>query len=268
MFRILRHPSGFQQNRRRCYRQGPLRKALTLRGERGLRLVWLILGLMWVSGVTARGAVTVDEVAQQADRLEDEWAATFYGPDDDRKVPRMRALLRRAEELVSRHPKRAEPLVVEGILLCTLAGVDWGLGSLNLIERSRDRLVKAIDLDPRSMEAAAYLTLGNLYWRLPGWPLSFGDERLARQYLESALKLYPAALDTNYFMGDYLLDQEEYDPALEYLRRADRAPIRPHQRLSDTKIKQQVGAALQAAKERRGSHGSFFSDMVPDFTPR
>ncbi|MFO1418430.1 MAG: hypothetical protein U1E83_07135 [Methylotetracoccus sp.] len=233
-----------------------------------MRLVGLILGLLWALAVSARGPVTLDDVAQQADRLEDEWAATFYGPDDDQKVQRMRALLRRAEELVSRHPKRAEPLIVEGILLCTLAGVDWGLDSLNLIERSRDRLFKAVDLDPRAMDAAAYLTLGNLYWRLPGWPLSFGDERLARQYLESALKLYPAALDTNYFMGDYLLDQEEYEPALEYLRRADRAPIRPYQRLSDAKIKEQVGAALRAARARGGSHASFFSDMVPHFAPR
>jgi tetratricopeptide (TPR) repeat protein len=213
-------------------------------------------------GAAAAGS---SDVAVQADRLEDEWSEVFYNAPDDQKAAKLRDLLRRAAEMSHRFPRRAEPLVIEGIVLCTLAGVDWGLDSLNMIERSRDRLVKAIDIDPMAMDGAAYVTLGNLYWRLPGWPVSFGDNRLARQYLDAALLLYPAALDTNYFMGDFLLDQEEYGPALEYLERADRAPIRPYQRLSDLKIKAQLAAALKAARAQGGSRSSFFSDMVPNF---
>lgn len=225
---------------------------------------WLVT-VMLMFGTPAAALAERSDVQVLADQIDSEWAEAFYNVPEDQKVPRLKELLVRAQKFRERFPKRAEPLILEAILLCSLAGVDWGINSLAQIEQSRDLLIKSIDLDPRAMDAAAYITLGNFYFRLPGWPLSFGDDRQARQYLQSAVALFPDAIDSNYFMGDFLLDQGEYAAALPYLDKAEHAPVRPYQRVSDTKLKEQLPALLKAARNKGDGGGDFFSGLLPAF---
>lgn len=228
----------------------------------------LLLALTVFVSVTAEGIPARSEAQLLTGQLDGEWAEIFYNAPEDDKAPRLKALLSRSEELVQRFPGEAEPLIIQAVILCSLAGVDWGLDSLARLEQSRDLLIHAIDIDPRAMDAAAYITLGNFYYRLPGWPISFGDEEQARRYLESALVLFPSAIDSNYFMGDFLLDQEEYDAALPYLERAERAPVRPYQQVSDQKLKEQLPALLQVARSKGGGRSDFFSKLLPDLDKR
>lgn len=220
----------------------------------------LFLGSTVVTAGPERTELTV--LTHQIDA---DWAEAFYNAPDDQKARRLRDLLVRAGQLRGRFPGHAEPLIMEAIVLCSLAGVDWGFSSLAQIERARDLLIESIDIDPKAMDAAAYITLGNFYFRLPGWPLSFGDDLQAQRYLQSALVLFPEAIDSNYFMGDFLLDQGEYEAALPYLEKAERAPIRSYQRLSDTKLKEQLPALLKTARSKAGGGADFFTKLLPDF---
>jgi tetratricopeptide (TPR) repeat protein len=194
--------------------------------------------------------------------LKDEWAEVFYGLPAKQQGPKLEVFLSRAQQLVQRFPQAAEPLLIEALVLCAQAGSDGGLGALSKVRDARAVLQQAIALDPLAMEASAYVMLGNLYYRLPGWPLSFGDNKLARQYLETALKYFPNEVDTNYFYGDFLLEQGEFDKALTYLERAEKAPIREDERLSDIKLKQELGQALKDARERNGNRANFFSRFL------
>ena len=214
--------------------------------------------LVVVSGVGAEPRV---EEAIQV--LQDEWAEVFYRLPENQQTGRYESLLTRVKAVEQEYPARAEPLILEAIILCTYAAAEWGLDSLTRVRTARELLVKSIDLDPKAMEASAFITLGNLYYRLPGWPISYGDDDLARQYLEAAVKLYPNALDTNYFLGDFWLHEGDYDKALAYLEKANQAPTRASQRLSDSKIKEQLSVALNAARKRDDTHSDFFSDLLP-----
>lgn len=209
--------------------------------------------------------VKADPVVDGVNALYDEWAEAFYRLPSDAQEDKYNDLLPRIRALKGQYPKRAEPLILEAITLCTLAAADWGFSSLSRINEARDLLAKSIDLDPKAMEASAFLTLGNLYYRLPGWPISFGDEDQALQYYELAVRFFPDGLDANYFLGDYWLSEEEYDKALPFLEKADKAPIRPAHLLSDTKLKAEVEKALKAARGRDGSHNDFFTQITPDF---
>ena len=205
---------------------------------------------------------SADELAKT---LNDEWEAIFYTQPADQQAVQFKALLPRIREFKAKFPNRAEPLVIEAVTLCTLVAAEWSFSALGDIENATDLLLKSMELDPNAMEAAAYIALGNLYYRLPGGPLSFGDDDLARQYLESAVKYYPNEVDANYFLGDYWLGEEDYGKALVYLEKADKAKIRKEHILADTRTKAETRNALEAA--RRGDNGrdSFFSDIVPSF---
>jgi tetratricopeptide (TPR) repeat protein len=197
--------------------------------------------------------------------LDDEWAEIFYTLPSDQQAERFKDWLPRVQAFKAQYPGRAEPLVIEAVTLCTLAAADWGFDSLSRINQARQLLEKSIGIDPKAMEGTALISLGNLFYRLPGWPISFGDDDLALEYLQKAYLLYPDGLDSNYFLGDYWLAEENFDKAIFHLEKAQKAPVRPYHQLSDTKVKREVEKALKAAKNHDSSHGDFFSSFLPDF---
>ncbi|MGZ8216862.1 tetratricopeptide repeat protein [Methylomagnum sp.] len=197
--------------------------------------------------------------------LHDEWAVIFYTLPEDQHAAKFKDLLARVHAASEKQPNQADPLILEAIVLCTYAGAEFGLSALRKVEQARTLLEKSIALDPRAMEASAYIALGNLYHRLPGWPISYGDDDIAKPYFEAALKLYPDAIDTNYFYGDFLLSDGEFDQALPYLEKADRAPIRPGTQLSDRRLKEEITKALADARAKNDDRADFFTQFIPSF---
>ncbi|HLF96711.1 MAG TPA: hypothetical protein VI457_06175 [Methylococcaceae bacterium] len=184
--------------------------------------------------------------------LEHDWAHLYYETPHPQQVAEFPYLLERSARLVADYPDRAEPLILRAIVLCTHAGLTWSFSALGKIETARDLLLRAVDLDPAALEGSAYVTLGALYYQVPGWPISFGDDALARRYLETALRHFPEAMDANYFYGDFLAGEGELALAREHLLRAQRAPLRDDMLIADRKMKQDVDIALHQVEEKLG----------------
>lgn len=214
----------------------------------------------------APGVTAAPSVHQLVHSLQDEWADIFYRLPENKQARKLETLLPKVHALIERYPLEAEPLVMEAIVLCSYAAAEFNLGSLSKVKQARDLLLKSITLDPMAMDGSAYVVLGNLYYRLPGWPISYGDDDQARQYFEAAIKLYPESLDTNYFYGDFLMDQGEFGKALYYLEKADKAPVRAQSSLSDLKLKSELKQLLKDARERNTNRDSFFSNLLPSFS--
>lgn len=210
-------------------------------------------------------AAAPDPMRASLQILQDEWARIFYTLPENQQAKRFKALLKQAHAFREQYPERAEPLVFEGIVLCTYAGAEGGFSALSKVKKARKLFQSSLDIDPKALEGSAYIALGNLYHRLPGWPISYGDDDIARQYFEAALKLFPEAIDANYFYGEFLLGEGEHDLALKYLEKASRAPIRPDSRLSDAKLKEEVGKALADAQARKVGRSGFFRGLIPSF---
>lgn len=224
-------------------------------------LVLSLCVLMFLQDAVAETA------AQQAVKgLNDEWSEVFFQLPVDQQGEKLKPMQPRAQMLIERYPDTAEPLVMKALVLCSLAAVEGGLGALSRVAEAKDLIIRSIRLDPFSMEGSAYIILGNLYYRLPGWPISFGDDELARVNLETAIRLYPAALDSNFYYGDFLLEQGEFGKALIYLERADKAPIRPESRLSDLKLKDELRQSLKDAREKNTDRSNFFSQLLTRMT--
>jgi tetratricopeptide (TPR) repeat protein len=232
------------------------------------RLIFLALILAELFGAYGHARDSREDSRLAVQQLKDQWAEVFYRMPPKEQGPKLAGFLTQARELVRRYPQAAEPLLMEALVLCSQAGSDGGLGALGKVRQAREALNRAIAIDPLAMEGSAYVMLGNLYYRLPGWPLSFGDNKLARQYLETALRHFPDNLDTNFFLGDFLLEQGEFDKALMYLEKAEKAPVSEDARLSDLKLKQELGQALKDAREKNTARASFFSRFLASLKHR
>lgn len=185
-------------------------------------------------------------------QLRQAWDHANYELTGDPKEKALETVARQAKQLVEKHPGQAEPLAWQGIALGTWAGAKGGLGALSLAKQARDALLKAEKINPTVFDGSIYTTLGSLYYRVPGWPIGFGDNDKARNFFQHALQLNPNGLDTNYFYGDFLLEQGKYEQAVKVLKHALAAPPRPNRTVADNGRRKQVRMALQKALQHAG----------------
>ncbi len=114
--------------------------------------------------------------------------------------------------------------------------------------RPRRCTSSAIQIDGKALDGSAYNSLGVLYYKVPGWPLGFGDKDKAKELLQKALAINPQGIDPNYFYGEYLVETKQADEAVPYLERALQAPPRPGRQIADTGRREEVRALLAKLK--------------------
>lgn len=213
------------------------------------RTLILVLSLLAL-GVAdvARGDVDGELATIQSD-----WAeANYQTPDKREALKAFESLAERAHSLAAEHPDRTEPLIWEGIVLSSWAGKKGGLGALRLAKEAREKLEAAEKLDPTALDGSVYTSLGALYYKVPGWPVGFGDKDKAKAYLLKALELNPDGIDPNWFYGDFLAEHGKKAEAVQYLERALAAPDRPGRAVADDGRRGEIKDRLAQLKQQRG----------------
>jgi tetratricopeptide (TPR) repeat protein len=180
--------------------------------------------------------------------LRDRWAEVKYQMAEGEREQAFKSLAEEADRLIIQQADRPEPLIWGAILLASQAGETGGFGALSLVERARDLLLKAESIEPEALDGAIQTTLGSLYYQVPGWPLGFGDDEIARRYLERAIAIAPGSIDANYFYGDFMLDQGELEQGIKALNQALNAPARPGRELADQGRRDEIREALARAR--------------------
>jgi tetratricopeptide (TPR) repeat protein len=188
---------------------------------------------------TARGAAAED-LAPALAELRHAWAKVYYQTPEEQQVPQFAALEDRADALVAQHPQAAELLILKAIILSTYAEAKGSLDALSLVKEARDTALQAAKLDEKADDAGAYTVLGVLYYKVPGWPIGFGNNRKARENLDRALAIAPDAIDANYFYGDFLIEQGEKAKARAFLEKALKAAARPGREDEDAGRKREI----------------------------
>ncbi|WP_428583248.1 tetratricopeptide repeat protein [Piscinibacter sp.] len=195
----------------------------------------------------ARAGTVEEDVVQ----LQHDWEVIRYQTPASEREKRFEALAARAHQIVEAQPQRAEPLVWEGIIVSSWAGEKGGLGALGLVKRAKAIYESAIQIDGKALDGSAYNSLGVLYYKVPGWPVGFGDKKRARELLEQALALNPKGIDPNFFYGEYLLETGQAADAVTYLERALQAPARPGRHVADTGRREEARTLLEKARSSR-----------------
>ncbi|WP_439135387.1 hypothetical protein, partial [Pseudomaricurvus sp.] len=161
------------------------------------------------------------------------WAKANYKLTGKSQLAAYQELLAVAAKAKTDYPNSAPVLIWSGIVESSYAGVKGGLGALKYAKASKKDLEQALQIDAAALEGSAYTSLGTLYFKVPGWPLGFGDDDKAGQLLSQALKVNPQGIDPNFFYAEYLSDQGQYQDAERYYQKALNAPSRPDRTLAD-----------------------------------
>lgn len=189
--------------------------------RRKTRLIAFVAPLMAVLLPTTAFA----DMAGDVKAVNDGWAhITYEVKGSSTQTKALDNLARQAAALVARYPGKAEPLLWQGIITSEQANRANLFHKLGLATRARDLIAKAYGIDPRAAQGGAALSLGVLYYKVPGSPLAWGDTDKAGKLLRQALGADPDGLDSNYFYGDYLLSQGDRAGARSHLQKALRAP--------------------------------------------
>ena len=125
-----------------------------------------------------------------------------------------------------------------------------GGGKLPLAKESKADLEHALKIDPEALDGSAYTSLGTLYFNVPGWPIGFGNGKKAEELLLKALTINPNGIDSNYFFGDYLMQEKRYQEAKTYLLKAKNAQPRPNRPLADAGRQKEIAKALAIVNKK------------------
>jgi len=194
--------------------------------------------------VTWAGQATLQDIQRQ-------WAIANYQMQGKQQVQAFEKLIQDTEAAVNANPQSAELWIWDGIVKSSFGGVKGGLGGLSYAKQSRQSLERALDIEDTALQGSAYTSLGVLYYKVPGWPLGFGSDKKASKLLMKALEINPEGIDPNYFYGDFLLQNGEYQAAEKYLRKAQAAAPRPGRKFADEGRQQEIKAALAVVEKKK-----------------
>lgn len=192
--------------------------------------------------------VTYQSWAAPADltAIQYQWAICQYQlQKDEAREDCFEQLIDTNKAALAAAPERQDLRVWLGINLSSLAGVKGGLGALSLVKQARKEFEQVIATAPDTLHGSAYVSLGALYYQVPGWPIGFGSDKKAKALLKQGLAIDPNGIDANYFYADFLRDQGDIAAARSYFERALAAAPRLDRPLADKGRRAEVAAKLK-----------------------
>lgn len=183
-------------------------------------------------------------------QLQHDWATANYHTPKSAAESAFKTLSEKAAEITAKSATKADALIWQAIVLSGYAKAVGGITALKSVSKSKDLLLESIKLDPIALNGSAYTSLGSLYYKVPMWPISFGDKDKAREYLEKALAINPNGIDPNYFYADYLYETGQYANAVKYFEKALQLPARPGREDADDGRKKDINEGLANAKKK------------------
>ena len=213
------------------------------------QLTRLLLSSLMASTMCLAQAQTPEDLGQ----LQQQWATVKYQQEQQAQPVQTQHyadLIVQAENARKQHPEDARYLIWEGIIRASYAGSKGGLDALSEVKAAKKLFEQALKQDEKALDGSAYTSLGSLYYQVPGWPVGFGSDKKAREYLLKGLEVNPDGIDSNYFYGDFLLQQKEYKAAVAVLEKALLAPPRPGREDADAGRRQEIELALTNARSK------------------
>ena len=205
----------------------------------------------FVTAITLISGAAWAGVEEDVVYLQKEWEKIKYQTPSAQHEKGFESLIKEADKLVAQNPNRAEILIWHGIIESSYAGAKGGLGALGHVKNAKKTFEKSLEINPTALDGSAYTSLGSLYYQVPGWPIGFGDDKKATEFLKKGLAVNPDGIDPNYFYGDFLFRNGDLAGAEKALRKALTAPARNGRKVADDGRRQEINQILGKIAEKR-----------------
>ncbi|MFG6139193.1 hypothetical protein [Halomonas sp. B23F22_10] len=213
------------------------------------RLPTLVLGMGLVFAPLLQAQAQAQAPQDELFSLRSRWEHTTTAMPEARRVDALASLAAEAKTLAESHPESTEASVWRGIILASLARESGGLDALGAAKEARRVLESALERDPRGLQGSAYVTLGALYDRAPGWPVAFGDEETAERMFRRAEAIRPDGIDVHLYYAAFLEDEGRDAEALAHARRAAEGVARQGREASDAALRDEARAMVARLEE-------------------
>jgi tetratricopeptide (TPR) repeat protein len=207
----------------------------------------LLLLLTWsFSAASLAGDSLHPEVSQ----LRTDWDQANFVLQGDAQKQALLELVERCDPLLEKLAENQAALTWCGIVKSSYAGHAGALSAMKYAKAARTDLEAALKLGEGGMAGAANTSLGTLYFKVPGWPIGFGNEDKARELLETGLAADPSDLDANFFMADFLIEEGELEAARSFLEQAAVATANPDREVAYTGRQTEIVAMLESIDKK------------------
>jgi tetratricopeptide (TPR) repeat protein len=206
--------------------------------------------ILGAAAILAGAPALADGFNDSLTTVQNEWDIANYQTADKARDDAFAALVEHAAAFRAQYPDRAEAAAWEGIVLSTYAGEVSAMSAMKYAKAARAALERAEALDATALEGGIYASLGALYSKVPGGFMGFGDDDLAAEYFEKALAVNAANIDNNYFYGEFLMEQGDYQRARSMLERALAAPTVTERPVFDAGRRAEISDLLTVARRK------------------
>jgi tetratricopeptide (TPR) repeat protein len=212
-----------------------------------LRWFWSLLLALSVLGT---GALAADSLPPEVSALRSDWDHANFALQGDTQKEAMLELVGRCAPLLETLVENQAALTWCGIVKASYAGKAGALSAMKYAKAARKDFEAALKLGDGETVGAANISLGTLYFKVPGWPVGFGDDDRAKELLEAGLAADPNGIDANFYMADFLYEDGDLEAAREHLERAAMTPATPGRDIA-YKARQDEVAVLLAKVEKK-----------------
>jgi tetratricopeptide (TPR) repeat protein len=184
--------------------------------------------------------------------LQQSWAKARYEMKSNEQKKELEKLIVEADQFAQKNADKADGYIWAGVIRGSLAEAVGGMSALGTIKQARANLEKALSIDPTAEDGYAYGVLGLMYSKVPSI-IAFGDKKKARELLLKGVEVSPNGMNTNYFLAQFLYEQDEYKEALPYIERAAAAkpPSPPEQSLAVSYRQKEIHALAEKIKAKQ-----------------
>ncbi len=117
--------------------------------------------------------------------------------------------------------------------------------SLSLIPPIKDLAEKVVELDESYFYGGAWRVLGRLYHKAPGFPLSIGNSKKAKECFEKALEFGPKFYLNHLFIAEFYISERKKDKARKHLEWILEADLNEKHEIEDAGYKREAEKLLK-----------------------
>ncbi|GJL76578.1 TRAP transporter TatT component family protein [Nitrosomonas sp.] len=172
----------------------------------------LLATISWI----AQLAQSTQDATVMAELARLEYANAEVETEKSKRIELYKICIDTADKALAVNPDEVGALYWKAIAMGKLSEETGILNALRMTRAMERLFLRVIALDENYGHAGGHKALGRMYYKLPGFPISFGSKEKALFHLKRAYELYPNDIIVRSFYAELLFDMGQKHEARKH----------------------------------------------------